>query len=126
MLHLANYTKPPAFDDYVFVPFPTNVYSVFKFYFLELGTVGMLMLMFFIGLFHSLLYLKAKQGGGFSKYLFAYFMFPVLMAFFDDHYYLTGINLRAIVFGVLYFVAGSVHFRLFPVTQRNLSAQTGP
>ena len=126
MLHLANYTQPPAFDSYVFVPFPINVYTVFKFYFLELGTFGTLMLLLLIGFLHSLLYLKARQGGRFSTYLFAYFMFPVLMVFFDDHYYLTGINMRAIAFGLLYFVAGSVHFRLFPATQRQLSSQAEP
>jgi oligosaccharide repeat unit polymerase len=124
MLHLATYTQPPAFDSYVFVPFPTNVYTVFKFYFLELGSVGTIALMLLIGLLHSLLYLKARLGGRLSTYLFAYSMFPVLMVIFDDHYYITGLNLRAIAFGLLYFIAGSVHLPLFPAMERNLSPQT--
>jgi oligosaccharide repeat unit polymerase len=126
-LHLANYTRPPAFDSFVFVPFPINVYTVFKFYFLELGTAGTAVILLFVGFLHSLLYLKAKQGGRFSIYLFARFMYPVLMVTFDDQYYLMGMYLVAIAFALLYFLIGSVPLRLFPVyKQENLSSQTEP
>ena len=85
-LHLINYTKPPVLDRFVFVPFPTNVYTVFKFYFLEFGTIGAVVLLFLVGLLHSLLYLKARQGGRFCTFLFAYSMYPVLMVIFDEVY----------------------------------------
>jgi oligosaccharide repeat unit polymerase len=113
-LHLTEYTAPPFFDSFVFVPFPANVYTVFKFYFLELGIVGTLVLLLIVGLLHSLLYLKAKQGGRLSTYLFAYSMFPVLMVIFDDHYNKIGNYLYAFAFGLLYFLIGSVPLRLFP------------
>lgn len=114
MLHLVNYTRPPAFDSYVPVPFPINVYTVFKFYFVELNIVGTLVLMLFIGLLHSLLYLKARQGGKFSTYLFAYSMYPILMVIFDDQYYQLGMYLIASVYGLLYFLIASVPIRLLP------------
>jgi oligosaccharide repeat unit polymerase len=113
-LHLTDYTPPPLLDSFVFVPFAANVYTVFKFYFLELSIVGTVLLMLFFGLFHSLLYLKAKQGGRFSTYLFAYSMFPVLMVIFDDHYNKIGIYLYVAAFGLLYLLIGSVPLRLFP------------
>jgi oligosaccharide repeat unit polymerase len=112
-LHLAEYIKPQAFDAYVFVPFPMNVYTVFKFYLVELGISGTLALLLLIGFLHSLLYLRAREGGRFSTYLFAYFMYPLVMVIFDDHYYLTGLIFRAIGFGALYFLAGSMRIRLF-------------
>jgi len=118
-LHLTDYTPPPLLDSFVFVPFGTNVYTVFKFYFLELGIVGTLLLMLFFGLLHSLLYLKAKQGGRFSTYLFAYSVFPVLMVIFDDHYNQIGIYVYVFAFGLLYFLIGSVPFRLFPAIRRD-------
>jgi oligosaccharide repeat unit polymerase len=113
-LHLTNYTAPPQFDSFVFVPFPANVYTVFKFYFLELGTVGTMVLLLFFGLFHSLLYLKARQGGRFSTYLFAYSMYTVILVCYDDHYYAIAGLVRAIAFGLFYFLLGSVPFRLLP------------
>jgi oligosaccharide repeat unit polymerase len=113
-LHLTDYTMPPKVGGFLLVPFPTNVYTVFKFYYLELGTFGTLVLLLFIGLLHSLLYLKARQGGRFSTYLFAYSMFPVMLAIFDDSYYETGLYLRVFVFGLLYFSLGSMPLSLLP------------
>jgi oligosaccharide repeat unit polymerase len=116
-LHLTDYTKPPLFDSFVFVPFPTNVYTVFKFYFIEWGTIGTVVLLLFFGLLHSLLYLKARQGGRLSTYLFAYSLFSVLIVIFDDHYCTIEGFIYAIVFGVLYFIIGSIPFRLFPAIE---------
>lgn len=126
-LHLTDYTSPPTLDNFVFVPFPTNVYTVFKFYFLELGIIGCLIVFFIVGLLHSLLYLKARQRGRFSVYLFAFTIYAVLIVIFDDAYYTTGLYLRAIIFGLLYFSVGSVPFRLFPLLKaRRRSSGTLP
>ena len=114
-LHLiTNYTKPPQFDSFIFIPFQMNVYTVFKFYFVELGTAVTMVLMAFFGLINSLFYLKAREGGRFSTYLFAYSMFTVLLIIFDDHYYEIDALLRAIALGLLYFLIGSVPLRLLP------------
>jgi oligosaccharide repeat unit polymerase len=115
MLHLTNYTNPPTFyDTFVFIPFPTNVYTVFKFYFLETGIIGALVLLLFVGLLHSLLYLKARQGGRFSMYLFAFSIYSVLVVIFDDNYFNIAAYMRAFGFGLLYFLIGSVPLRLSP------------
>jgi oligosaccharide repeat unit polymerase len=124
-LHLAEYTPPPASDTFLFVPFPTNVYTMYKFYYLELGFIGTLVFLFVFGFLHSLLYLKARQGGRFSTYLYAYSIFPLLMVIFADQYYLISVYLRAATFGILYFTIGSVPFRLSVTGRRwNLDSQT--
>jgi oligosaccharide repeat unit polymerase len=124
-LHLADYTPPPVSDTFVFVPFPTNVYTMFKFYYLELGLAGTLTFLLIVGMFHSLLYLKARQGGRLSIYLFAYSLYPLLMVIFADQYYLMSVYLRALTFGILYFTIGSVRFHLLRSDkQENLSLQT--
>ena len=117
-LHLiSGYDKPPMLDKFVYVPFPINVYTVFKFYYLELGIIGMLVLLFFIGLLHSLLYLKARQGGRFSTYLFACSMYSVLMVIYDDSYFDIASYLRAFIFGLLFFPLGAITLRLLPVSE---------
>jgi oligosaccharide repeat unit polymerase len=124
-LHIiTDYVKPSPLDSFSYVPFPTNVYTVFKFYFLELGIGGALVLLSVIGLLHSLIYLKARQGGKFSTYLFAFTMYPVLMIVFDDQYYLIGRYLRVIPFGLLYFFIGSVRFSLFSANKKQTSLLT--
>ncbi len=114
-LHLTNYTAPPLLDAFTFVPFPTNVYTVFKFYFVEIGTVWTLVFLFVFGLFHTLLYVKAKRGGRLSAFLFAFSIYAVITVIFDDSYSTIGMYLRTILFGLLYFLIGSVPFRLLPV-----------
>jgi oligosaccharide repeat unit polymerase len=122
-LHLTDYKAAPLLDSYTLVPFPTNVYTVFKFYFLELGIIGTLVLMCVIGLLHSMLYLKARKGGTFSIYLFACFIFPLLMVTFDDWYHSISKYLYSIVLGLLYFLLGSLQFRLMSA-KRNLSSRS--
>jgi oligosaccharide repeat unit polymerase len=125
-LHLMDYTKPQVVDSVAFVPFATNVYTVYEHYFLELGIIGTLVLLLFIGLLQSLLYLKAKQGGMFSIYLFAYSMYPILMVFFVDCYNNIPGYLFAIAFGLLYFSIGSVPLHLLPANKHGiLSSRTG-
>lgn len=112
--HLISYTAPPKLDTFVQVPFPTNVYTVFKFYFLELGIIGTFLIMLIIGFFHSLLYLKAKHGSRLAAYLFAFSVYAAIMVIFDDAYYSVGIYLRAFLFGAVYFALCSWSFEIFP------------
>jgi oligosaccharide repeat unit polymerase len=113
-LHLISFDPPPKIDEFSFVPFPANVYTVFKFYFVELGIGGVIAILFLAGFLHSLLYLKARQGGKLSTFLFAYSVYAVLMVIFDDVYSATGMYTRAAVIGFIYLAIASVPLRLFP------------
>jgi oligosaccharide repeat unit polymerase len=112
--HLMFYTAPPKLDTFVEVPFAANVYTVFKYYFLELGVSGTMAIMLVIGLLHSLLYLKAKMGGRLSIYLYAYSIYAVIMVIFDDAYYDVGNYLRAFLFGAVYLALCAYSFHLVP------------
>lgn len=112
LLHLTSYTPPPKLDAFVLVPFPTNVYTVFKFYYLEIGVAWMLALFLLIGFLHSLLYLKARYGGRLSTYFFAFSVYSALIVVFDDAYYSIGLFLRALVFGVLILALCNVRLSL--------------
>src|SRR6185437_16626294 len=83
-LPLLSYPPPPKLDTFVEVPFAANVYTFFKYYFLELGVAGTLAIMLLIGALHSLLYLKARHGGRLSAFLYAYSIYAVIMVIFDD------------------------------------------
>lgn len=124
--HLISYTAPPKLDTFVEVPFAVNVYTVFKFYFLELGVSGTFIVMLIIGFLHSLLYIKAKQGSRLATYLFAFSVYAVVMVIFDDAYYDAGIYLRAFVFGAVYFALCSYSFEIFPHTRFRPLASRSP
>jgi len=102
-LHLISYTPPPAIDDYVFVPFATNVYTVYKPYITDFGLYGALSVFLIIGFLHSVLYRKAKVGSNFWMYLFSMTIFPAIMVSFNDVYtWMFGILIQASLFYVIY------------------------
>jgi oligosaccharide repeat unit polymerase len=113
-LHLLPYTPPPVFDKFILVPFPTNVYTVYRFYLTEFGVWGCLGCIAAIGMGHSLLYLRARQQGRLSLILFALSLFPVVMVVFDDLYYVVGFYVRVVVFCVAYWALAGIDWRFLP------------
>jgi oligosaccharide repeat unit polymerase len=103
LLFGADYELPPALDTYCFVPFPTNVYTVLKFYYLDFGQVGLCLVMLFIGFIQTWLFLKAAEGNEICICMSAVLVFPLVMAFFDDHYYNILGYLRVALMLVVYF-----------------------
>ena len=97
------YTPPVAYNDFVMVPLPTNVFTVFESYYVDFGFGGMLVAMFLIGAGQTWLFRKALAGIDFYIFLFAISLYPLMMAAFDDQYSLISYYGTALVFGAVYF-----------------------
>lgn len=78
---------PPLIKEYAFVPKPTNVYTVHQPYYADFGVVGVLLAQFLFGLWHGFLYRKATNGRLYFVFLYAIFLYPLLMQFFQDQYF---------------------------------------
>lgn len=102
-LHLLSFTPPPLLDSFVEVPFPTNVYTGYKFFFTDFGIYWCFVLVMCIGFLHTLLYRKAKSGSELGLYCFALTVFPIVMFVFDDLYSAIGEDINIFLFGALYF-----------------------
>jgi oligosaccharide repeat unit polymerase len=113
-LHLLPYTPPPVFDNFILVPFPTNVYTVYRFYLTEFGVYGCLALIALIGFLHSLLYRRAHQRGRLSLILFALSLFPVVMVVFDDLYFAVAFYLRVVILCLAYWAVAGIDWRILP------------
>ena len=113
-IHLLNYTPPPQFDQFLSVPFPMNVYTVYKFYFTDFGIWGCFGCIFIIGFLHSAIYRKATNGSKLALFLFALSVYTVIMVIFDDLYFVVGYFLRAAVFCLLYLNLSGIPFRILP------------
>lgn len=113
-LHLVTYSPPPLLDQFIQVPFPTNVYTVYKFYFTDFGIVGCMACITGIGFLHTLLYRKAKTGSELALFIFGLSMFPVIMVVFDDIYYSIGFFLRAGLFCLAYLNLRGLSLRGLP------------
>lgn len=77
----------PLVKDYVFVPEPTNVFTVFMPYVQDFGLVGAPLFLAFFGWLHAGLYRAAKGKDPRLVILYALSMYPLLMQFFQDQYF---------------------------------------
>lgn len=120
-LHLIHYTPPPTFDTFVQVPFPTNVYTVYKFYIADFGLYGALGTMLVIGFLHTLLYRKARTGSKLAMYFFSLTLFPLILVIFDDQYSAFGSYIDILLVGSLYFFIRSERMLGLPkLSQRRI------
>ncbi len=81
-------TPMPLLSEFVKVPVLTpNVYTVYHPYFTDFSYCGAVVIQFFLGLWHGRLYKKAGQGDPLSVCLYALFLYPLFMQFFEDEYF---------------------------------------
>jgi len=113
-LHLWSYTPPPFLDEFVHIPFLTNVYTGYKGFFTDYGYVGCLICIFIIGFLHTLLYKKAIIGSSLGLYLFSLMSMCPVMFIFMDTYSEIGPWLDAILVGCAYMIVRPL--RLFPAS----------
>ena len=112
-LHLVAYTSAPP-EDFVFVPFPTNVFTVYRYYIGDFGVYGALLVIMLIGLFQTLLYRKARTGSELGIYFFSITLFALFMSIFSDEYAAFGSYIDELAFAAIYIVLRSIPLRVLP------------
>lgn len=78
---------PPLVQDYVLIPFPTNVYTFFQPYYTDFGLAGVILAPFLFGWLHGALYRRASMGHLFSIMMYALLLYALVFQFFQDHYF---------------------------------------
>lgn len=74
-------------DQYVSIPFDTNVYTVYKIYFQDFGLLFMMVIVFSMALLHTYYYLKAINGRKFlPTFVYSIMLYPLFMSFFQEQY----------------------------------------
>jgi oligosaccharide repeat unit polymerase len=111
--HLIAYPPPPP-EDFIIVPFPTNVYTVYRSYIGDFGIYGALLAMAVIGLVQTLLYRKARTGSKLGIYFFAITFYETLMVIFSDEYAAFGAYIDSLLFAAIYIVLRSLPMRILP------------
>lgn len=86
-LGLIHYTPPNAFDESVFVPFGTNVYTAFKPYYEDFGVTGCFASFALIGLVEGFVFYTAVRGSHVAAFVLAYLSASLMLSTFDDLYH---------------------------------------
>jgi oligosaccharide repeat unit polymerase len=112
-LKIISYSPPPTLDEWINVPFPTNVYTYYRYIVTDFGISIAIALTGLIGFLHSLLYRKAHAGSIIGLYLFSLTMYSVLMVTFSDAYWRFGNYFSAFAIAAFYSIVKSVPSKLF-------------
>lgn len=124
-LHLIAYQQPPH-DDFVTVPFPTNVYTVYRYYLADFGLYGTLIVFALIGLFQTLIYRKARSGSMLGIYFFAVTLYTIFLSPFSDEYASFGAYIDSLAFAAIYIVLRSLPLRVLPRLASGYSIPSDP
>jgi oligosaccharide repeat unit polymerase len=113
-LHLVQWVPPPLYDVFVYVPYPTNVYTIYKFFYLDFGFYGMLAAITLIGFLQTLLYRKARTGSVLGLYFFSLTLYALIVSVFDDSYSAFGSYIDAFLLAAIYITLRSIPVRILP------------
>jgi oligosaccharide repeat unit polymerase len=105
LLNATGYSLKVAskFGEYLFVPYPNNVYTIYKFYFTDFGLIGMFASILTIGSAQTVAYRRALAGGRVSLFLSALLVFPAILSIFDDSYSQFVLLIMSFALALFYF-----------------------
>lgn len=83
-----NFDIPPVVADFVFVPYPTNVFTYLYPYYIDFGFFGAILICFFLGACHGYFHIMAVNGSVRHIIFASLLSFPLLMQFFSDQYFM--------------------------------------
>ena len=89
--------------DYVYIPLPTNVYTIMQPFYQDFDIFGIFYGSIFYGLFYSLMYFKAIQRQGIYIIFYSYISLNLLLGFFGETL-LTNLSLSLYLFIVTGFI----------------------
>lgn len=80
-------STPPSelVESFVHIPYPSNVYTIYKKYILDFGYLGSLYVMSLLGLVTTYLYKSSKKTHSIIiKYAYIISVYPIIMSFFNE------------------------------------------
>lgn len=86
---LGNFVVEKKLQDFVWVPIPTNVYTVFQPFFQDFGYKGVAFFASVYGVFSGWLYRMCKNGNAISKCLYAYVVEIFILQFYQENLILS-------------------------------------
>lgn len=101
-LGLGTFYVQKQLQDFVNVPIPTNVYTVFQPYFEDFGYKGVAFFASVWGVLMGWVYRLVRNGHAMAKCMYAYFVLALVMQFYQESLF---VNLSMVIqFWVLYFL----------------------
>ena len=88
-LGLGKFVVEPKLQEFVYVPIPTNVYTIFQPFFQDFGYKGVAFFATVYGTFTGWLYRQCNNGGAISKCVYAYVIEILILQFYQENLILS-------------------------------------
>ena len=96
-----DYEVKAALQEFVWVPLPTNVYTVFQPFFEDFKYKGVAIFAMFYGLFSGWCYRMMRNGNGFGKCLYVYVVYVLALQFFQENVLISIVTIIQFIFFVM-------------------------
>ena len=93
-----NYEVNTKLQEFVWVPLPTNVYTVFQPFFMDFGYRGVAFFAMIYGLLSGWAYRYARNGSGFGKCVYAYAVYVLILQFYQENVMMSIVNVVQFLF----------------------------
>lgn len=100
-LGLGSFYVQKQLQDFVYVPIPTNVYTVFQPYFEDFGYKGVAFFASVWGVLYGWIYRMVKNGNPLAKCMYAYMVYALVMQFYQESLF---VNLSLVIQYMVVFI----------------------
>jgi oligosaccharide repeat unit polymerase len=95
-------TYPDLVREYVFIPFPTNMYSFLDAFTLDFGILGALLFTYYLGFLLSVVFNYAHNGCCFAIIIFSFIMYDLIMVPCNNEFIRFSFFLNIILAGLIH------------------------
>lgn len=106
-----NFEVHAKLQDYVWVPIPTNVYTIFQPFYQDFGQKGVAFFAFLYGTFSGWAYRLFHNGNAFGKCAYIYIAYVLILQFFQDNLLLSTVLVLQFFFFVWLMTQDKIHLQ---------------
>ncbi len=121
-----DYEVNAKIQEFVWVPLPTNVYTVFQPFFEDFKYKGVALFAMFYGVLSSLAYRMARNGNSVGKCLYVYVVYVLALQFFQENVMMSIVNVIQFTFFTTLVCQQRIGLGLFIGTDRSHTPQAPP
>jgi len=85
-------------QDFVYVPLPTNVYTIFQPFYQDFGYRGVSYFAMVYGVASGLLYRMFRNGSGFGRCMYSYFVYVLILQFYQENIFMSLVYFSQLTF----------------------------
>lgn len=94
---VGHYDIPTYLQEFVFVPVPTNVYTIFQPFYLDFGQTGIAVFGTIYGLMCGILYRYRQNGNAFARCFYVYIAYVLALQFFQEYIFSTMLSVPRLI-----------------------------